>query len=104
METLDRSRTVEKLIELVGRGRCSIATAADVSQCVVADGVAHDALQAFSSLGNHGAFPGNYERDMRTWLKKLFNFSLEPYCVRMNLEVPLDKRSNIVFFFYPEVA
>lgn len=86
---MERSQTVEKLISLIGQGRCSIATATGLSHCVIADGMTHEALQAFSSLGNHGECPGNYERDMHRWLKRLFNFSLETYSVPMNLQVPL---------------
>lgn len=86
LETMERSATVEKLIDLIGRGRCSIATAAGVSHSLVEDGVCHEAIQTFSSLGASGAFPGNYERDLRTWLKNLFNFSLETYSVPMRLQ------------------
>ena len=86
LETMERSATVEKLIDLIGRGRCSIATAAGVSHSMVEDGVCHQAIQTFSSLGASGAFPGNYERDLRTWLKNLFNFSLETYSIPMRLQ------------------
>ena len=86
LEIMERSATVEKLIDLIGRGRCSIATAAGVSHSMVEDGVCHEAIQTFSSLGASGAFPGNYERDLRTWLKNLFNFSLETYSIPMRLQ------------------
>lgn len=103
---MERSATVEKLIDLIGRGRCSIATAAGVSHSLVEDGVCHEAIQTFSSLGASGAFPGNYERDLRTWLKNLFNFSLETYSVPMRLQAHWILISGILFVrqfwgFYP---
>lgn len=98
LETMERSATVEKIIVLIGRGRCSIATAAGVSHSLVEDGVCHEAIQTFSSLGASGAFPGNYERDLRTWLKNLFNFSLETYSVPMRLQAHWILISSILLF------
>lgn len=88
LEGYRRSNTVEKMIEMVGRGSLSIAAAAEISQCNVADGMVNDAIKAFASLGTNGQNPSNYERDLHRWLKSLFGFELRTYTVTMNLEEP----------------
>ena len=95
LEEYERSETVEKLIDMVGRGQVSISAAAGVTHCVVKDfglnkidSTVAGAIQAFSSLGNTGQNPGNYERDLHVWLQSLFGFRLQTYQVWINLEAP----------------
>lgn len=95
LEGYQRSATVEKMIEMVGRGSLTISAAAEISQCNVKDGMVHDAIRAFASLGTSGKNPSNYERDMHRWLKSLFGFELQTYTVKMNLEV-----SRLVTFLF----
>ena len=84
----DRCATVEKMIEMVGRGSISISAAAELSQCNLKDGMPHGAVKAFASLGASGECPSNYERDLHRWLRSLFGFELETYAVKLNLEAP----------------
>lgn len=73
---------------MIGRGQISVSAAAGVTHCAIDDGLLLSAVKAFSSLGNSGKYPANYERDLHTWLRNLFGFQLEPYCVSFNLQVP----------------
>ena len=88
LETYDRSATVEKLINMIGRGNIHISDAAELARSVVEDGAVHEALRAFSSLGSCGNCPSNSERDLHRWLDSLFGFKLQTYQVPMELEVP----------------
>ena len=87
MEEYKRSKLVEKMITMVGRGQVSISGAADLARCATSDGLLHEAVSAFGSLGASGPSPSNCERDMSRWLKHLFGFTLEPYTVTLHLQV-----------------
>ena len=95
LEEYDRSALVEKMIEMMGRGQLSVSAAAGLSQSSVEDGLLHEAVAAFASLGNHGACPSNYERDLHRWLKTLFGFELATYVVSMDLEASIRSRIEI---------
>ena len=71
---------------MVAHGQVSVANAADLARCAVGDGMVHEAVKAFSSLGASGAASSNCERDMVRWLKNLFNFNLEPYQITLHLQ------------------
>lgn len=81
---------------MVGHGQVSVSGAADLARCATDDGLLHDAVSAFSSLGASGSCPSNCERDMTRWLKHLFDFTLEPYSITLQLQV-FCKRLGIVF-------
>lgn len=97
LEEYDRSALVERMIEMMGRGQLSVTAAAGLSQSCVEDGMLHEAVAAFASLGNHGACPSNYERDLHRWLRTLFGFELRTYVVSMNLEAAI--RNSKLFGF-----
>lgn len=78
LEHYDQSTTVNKMTELIGRGKISVEAAASLAQCIV--------IKAFSSLGCEGAHPGNSERDLHRWLNNLWGFRLEPYTIQLMLE------------------
>ena len=71
---------------MVGRGRMSISGAVDLANSMVVDGMVHDALESFASLGTSGQHLGNCERDLHRWTRDLFNFQLHPYTVWMDLQ------------------
>ena len=88
LEEYDESQTVNTLTSMIGRGRISISGAAGLARSIVADhDIPHEALKAFSTLGAEGAHDGNCERDLHRWLRNLWNFNLEPYTIRVNLDV-----------------
>lgn len=86
LETCATSRTCEKLLHMVSRGRISISGAIDLSNCMLEDGMVHQAVNSFASLGTNNKFPSNGERDFHRWLHDLFGFRLQPYSIWMNLQ------------------
>lgn len=76
---------------MVGRGQVSVSGAAELARHATEDGLLHEAVSAFGSLGASGASPSNSERDLTRWLKHLFGFTLESYPVTMHLQVSLFK-------------
>ena len=87
-ETYEDSKTVDHLIEMIGKGQISVSGAISLSDTMVADGIPHQAVKAFSTLGTGSNFPMNGERDLHRWIKKLFGFCLRPYCVQVPLQDP----------------
>ena len=87
LEAYSDSRTVTKLIDLIGHGRMSVTGAVDLANCMVDDGMLKDAITAFASLGTNMAHASNCERDLHRWFRDLFGFRLQPYCVDMFLQV-----------------
>ena len=81
-----RSHTVEKLLELVGRGRVDISCATDVARAVLRDGLEHETVEKLAALGNFGNSQPNAERDLHTWLN-MFGLRIEPYTVHINVKV-----------------
>ena len=53
---------------MVGRGRMSISGAVDLANSMVVDGMVHDAVESFASLGTSGQHLGNCERDLHRWM------------------------------------
>ena len=71
---------------MVSRGRISVSGAVDLTNCMVEDGMMHQAVESFASLGTNNKFPSNGERDFHRWLKDLFGFRLQPYSIWLNLQ------------------
>lgn len=84
---LPESKTVNKLLTLVGRGGSHVSVAHDIAQ----NGLDNPALAAFTSCGTFGINDQNTERDMQRWLRGLWGFQLEPYEIKLQLQVRLEK-------------
>lgn len=92
LEDLGPSHTVDKLTELVGRGKLSVAAATDLAQSIVSDHqMPHQAIRAFSSLGSEGRHPQNAERDLHRWLKNVYGCQLQPYTMKVGLQLDCTK-------------
>ena len=89
---LPESKTVNKLLTLVGRGGTHVSVAHDIAQTVRNDGLENPTLAAFTSCGTFGLNDQNTERDMQRWLRGLWGFELEPYEIKLQLQVRLVKR------------
>ena len=76
------------MINMIGHGQVSVEGAAGLARSAKEDGLIHEAVRLFGSLGCEGSSPSNSERDLLRWLKHLFNFTLEPYTITLNLQVP----------------
>ena len=89
LEEYPECHTVNKMVDLIGRGKLSIDAATALSRGIVADhDMPHGAIRAFSSLGAEGAHPQNSERDLHRWLRRLWGFSLETYTIKIRLQAP----------------
>lgn len=88
LDAYDKSKTVEKLLSMVGRGRVSAAGAVDIAISIMEDckTVPPPAIAALASLGACGAYPGNAERDMLTWLDSQFGFQVQPYKITLQVQ------------------
>ena len=73
---------------MLGSGRAGVAQIADLARAAVADGLPHEALRAFASLGADGRYTSNQERDLHNWLRNLFGLELQPYMVPMVVNAP----------------
>lgn len=92
VEDLASSKTVEKLTDLVGRGKMSVSGATELAQSIVSDHeLPHQAIRAFSSLGTNGAHPQNAERDLHRWLDRIYGCQLQPYTIKLGLQLDTTK-------------
>lgn len=73
---------------MISSGKANVHTVVSIAQAQCLDGYAPEAIQAFASLGCHGAHSSKEERDLYTWLSNLHNIQLEVYYVDMTLEAP----------------
>ena len=97
LEELGDSKTVQKLAELVGRGKCSVAAACEIAQGVVEDHhqLPNGAVRAFASLGANGNHPQNAERDLHRWLRCLYGFQLQTYVLKVDLQIDSSKVQSV---------
>ena len=96
LEAYDESKTVSKITDLVGRGKMSVSAACELAGEIVSDHqIPHEAIRAFASLGANGKHPQNAERDLHRWLRALYGFKLEPYVIKMSLQVDNQKETMV---------
>lgn len=90
------SQTVDKLLELVGRGRIDVTCATDVARAVLGDTPADCAapplrkITRLASLGCSGSHQQNAERDLYRWLKNNFDLRLQTYEIVLELQARCD--------------
>ena len=70
--------------------------------CEIAQGVLeghrslpHKAVEAFASLGSNGCHLQNAERDLHRWLSSLYGFQLQPYCLKIDLQLDSVKTKTV---------
>lgn len=82
------SDTVDKLLELVGRGQAHVSTATEVARAVVSDAPHKptSGIHCLAKCGNFGKRDNNAERDMLTWTRGCYGLELEPYTVELVLQ------------------
>ena len=79
-------QTVNKLIEMVGRGDANISCVTEIARVMQTDGFNADALTALGSCGTGGKNSGNVERDLHRWLRGEWGFEVEPYEIQLELQ------------------
>ena len=88
LESLEESKTVGTLADLVGRGKLSVASATEIARGVTEDHeIPNHAIRTFASLGCGGQHPQNCERDLHRWVKNLYGLQLQPYILHVDLQV-----------------
>ena len=75
-------------MELVGRGEAHISTAAEIARVIRSefDG-ASKGIRNLASCGTDGKHESNTERDFWTWAKGAYDFHVQPYPIRVLLQV-----------------
>lgn len=73
---------------MVGSGKASLASIAEISRANVADmgSMVPEPVRALASLGSWGSHTQNQERDLHKWLKGLHQLNLQTYDVDIQLE------------------
>ena len=96
MEDFEKSKTVDKLLDLVGRGHISVTAACEVAGGVAEDhALPHAAVRAFATLGSEQKHPQNNERDLHRWVKNLYGLQLQPYKVFLDLQMDSLKKRMV---------
>lgn len=100
---MGESKTLDTLLQLVGSGGTCIHTAAELARAFQHDAQfeIHEGLKKLASCGNSGLSAQNGERDFRRFTRGAYGFELEPYTIKLTLEVPLTQRR---FFILVEVS
>ena len=79
---------MDKLMELVGRGDTHISTAAELARTIQSDfGTSSVGIRDLASCGADGKHESNTERDFWTWAKGAYDFHVQPYPIRVLLQV-----------------
>ena len=88
------TKTLNKLIELVGTGSTNVSTATELARVVESDfAISSSGLQKLANCGAHGSCPQNDECDFHRLVKGALNIKIEPYNITLNLEA-----SHLRFF------
>ena len=76
-------------MELVGKGDAHVQIAADLARAVVEDcpNAAHPGIHHIAACGANGKFDGNTERDFQRLVRGFNGLSLEPYTIKLRLQV-----------------
>ena len=87
----DKSLILDTLLELVGRGDAHAQTAAEIARAVDIESshTAHPKLQQLAACGAYGKHDGNTARDFNRFLRGFNEFNVEPYTIKLTLQVPL---------------
>lgn len=75
---------------MIGEGQAHVRTVVAIAQAQHKDETAIPSVQAWASLGNYGRSSSNEERDLRKWLRNLFDLQLEVYWTTLKLQAIMD--------------
>ena len=72
-----------------GKGDAHVQIAADFARAVVEDcpNAAHPGIHHIAACGANGKFDGNTERDFQRLVRGFNGLSLEPYTIKLRLQV-----------------
>lgn len=97
-----QSAVLDTLLDLVGKGSAHIETVAQIARAVKSDSQqpVHEGLQRIAACGAHGKHDANTERDFQRLLRGSNDFFVEPYSIRLTLQVTPPRSSNSCFFCF----
>ena len=87
LSELPQSQTLTSLLRLVGRGGADVAVATSLARAVISDGLDAPDLKCLASCGSDGRHDSNSERDLHRWLKDMWGLNVQPYPIRLELQV-----------------
>lgn len=95
-----QSALLDTLLDLVGKGTAHIETVAQIARAVKSDSQQpiHEGLQKIAACGTHGKHDANTERDFQRLLRGSNDFFVEPYSIKLTLQVTPPGLSNLCFF------
>ena len=70
----------------IGSGKAAIAQACRMARSGTLDGVQKQDVIDFALLGSWGRCPSNAERDLHTWTKRAWGFTVEPYYINVTFQ------------------
>ena len=88
-----KSSLLDTLLDLVGRGGAHIETAAEIARAVEADSSSntihqiHQGVRQLAACGSHGKHNQNTERDFQRMLRGANGLQLQPYNIKLRLQV-----------------
>ena len=83
-----KSLLLDTLLDLVGRGGTHVETAAEIARAVEADSNrVHQGVRQLAACYSHGKHNQNTERDFQRLLRGANGLQLEPYTIKMKLQV-----------------
>lgn len=97
-----QSAVLDKLLELVGKGDTFVQTAAEIARAVDLDShdPVHPSLQRLAACGSYGKHDGNTERDFQRLVRGSNGFNLEPYSIKLMLQV-LSVYKIVLLYVFP---
>lgn len=60
----------------------------DLADCMMRDKLVNVGIEAFASLGCHGQYPNNAERDFHRWTHHLHGVEIDPYDLWLTVQLP----------------
>ena len=97
-----KSVVLDKLLELVGRGDAHAQTVAEIARAVDVESshTVHPKLQQLAACGGSGKHDGNTARDFQRFLRGFNGFNVEPYTIKLTLQVLLAMQKESFYLNY----
>ena len=87
---------------MVGRGSAHVETAAEIARAVEVDAASnpiHDGVRQLAACGSHGKHSQNTEMDFQRLLRGANGLQLQPYNIKLKLQVPQLQIQQTCFFW-----
>ena len=92
LEEAPLSHTANQLLDDIGKGSSTVTAAARLARQMGKDNMHCPAVATLGTLGASGKYEQNLERDLHRWTRGVHGVHLEPYKIKLPLEVICLKR------------